>query len=57
MNTRRFNWIILMVGGLIMVGIGSAGILAGGGTATVPWFALGAGFLVGGLALRRMRLP
>lgn len=57
MSTRRFNWIILLVGGIALVGVGVAGVIAEAGANTVPWFALGAGLLAGAIVLRRMRLP
>ena len=55
--SRRFNWIVLLTAGVILVGIGVLGVLAGDHERTLPWFASGCGFLAGAVVLWRMRLP
>ncbi|MFC5501305.1 hypothetical protein ACFPJ4_03510 [Lysinimonas soli] len=57
MRTRRFNWIVLLVGGVLCVLVGLLDVLSGRAPATVTWFVFGAGLLVGSVILRRMRLP
>jgi hypothetical protein len=56
-QTRRFNWIILLVASLISFGVGVAGVVAGAGTSTAPWFVIGTAALIGAFVLHRMRLP
>jgi predicted phage tail protein len=56
-NTRRFNWIALLVGALVFATVGLIGLLAGGGTETTVFFALGASCLIGAIRLYRQRLP
>ena len=57
MRTRRFNWVILLIGALICLAVGALGVAAGEAPKTTVWFALGAGFLIGSCILYRMRLP
>jgi len=55
MASRRFNWIVLLVSGVLFVGIGA--LEAGSGKPTaVGWFAFGGALLVGSVLLKRMRL-
>jgi NADH:ubiquinone oxidoreductase subunit K len=56
-GTARFNWIVLLVSGLLMFGIGATGVAAGAADRTTVWFVMGLGLLIGAVVLRRMRLP
>jgi hypothetical protein len=57
MNTRRFNWLVLLVGGMICVAVGILGIAAGQEEAAVEWLELGCAFGIGSVVLWRMHLP
>src|SRR5690606_35050808 len=56
-STAWFNWIVLLVSGLLMLGVGATGVAAGAADRAVAWFVIGLGLLLGAVVLRRMRLP
>ncbi|MDH6181419.1 hypothetical protein M2152_001601 [Microbacteriaceae bacterium SG_E_30_P1] len=55
--SRRFNWIVLLVGAIVTTGIGVAGVLADDAYEAVPWFVIGICLAGGSVILRLMRLP
>ena len=57
MSTRRFNWIVLLVGGLIGFSIAAGRVAMGDPSGAVGWLAFGSTLVAGSFVLRRMRLP
>lgn len=56
MNSMRWNWLVLVVGGAIALLIGAAGVAVGALRTTqepIVFFTMGATFIVGGFLLRR----
>jgi Flp pilus assembly protein TadB len=56
MNSMRWNWLVLVVGGAIALLIGAAGVAVGALRTTqepIVFFTMGVAFVVGGIVLRR----
>jgi hypothetical protein len=56
MNSMRWNWLVLVVGGVVALLIGTAGTVVGALRVTqepIIFFTMGATFVVAGLVLRR----
>jgi membrane protein implicated in regulation of membrane protease activity len=56
MNSMRWNWLVLVVGGGIALLIGAASVAVGALRTTqepIVFFAMGVAFVVGGFVLRR----
>jgi hypothetical protein len=55
-NSMRWNWLVLVVGGVIALLIGTAGVVVGALRSTdepVVFFAMGSAFVIAGYFLRR----
>jgi hypothetical protein len=56
MNSMRWNWLVLVVGGVVALLVGTAGVVVGALRVTqepVIFFTMGAALVVAGLVLRR----